>query len=78
MFCVVNSLLKLITYVSYTKNNKQLEVLEDLLALPGIYGHKDFIKFVNLIIKNPNATYLATIPEILENSNADCILFSLI
>ena len=40
------SLLKLITYVSYTKNNKQLEVLEDLLALPGIYGHKDFIKFV--------------------------------
>ena len=61
------SLLKLITYVSYVKNNKQLKILEDLLALPGIYGHKDFIKFVNLIIKNPNATYLATIPEILEN-----------
>lgn len=62
------SLLNLITYVQYTKKDKQLAALEDLLNIPSITSHSYFNKFVNIILKNPNNRYLDDIPEMLENS----------
>ena len=62
------SLLNLITYVQYTKKDKQLAALEDLLNIPSIASHPYFNKFVDIIIDNPNNRYLDNIPRMLENS----------
>ena len=62
------SLLKLITYVQYTKSHDQLNALEDLLNIPAISSHQYFNQFVNIILKNPNVKYLDDIPRILENN----------
>lgn len=63
------SLMKLVTYINYLRNDTQSSSMERLFKIPGIFKHPDFYKFIELIIDNSNARYLDYIPEALDNVN---------
>ena len=62
-----SSLMKLVTYINYLRNDTQSRCMERLFKIPGIFKHPDFYKFIELIIDNSNAKYLNYIPAALYN-----------
>lgn len=61
--------MKLVTYISYLRNDMQSRSMVELFKIPGIFKHRYFYKFIELIINNGNARYLNYIPSSLYNIN---------